>query len=216
MSNGLIIFGRRSSHYTRMTRIFAEELGLAYGFTPIFDLMSHNSETFGGNPALKLPILKMGDEFIYGSVNICRALSRVVEGRLRIIWPEDVDTPLLMNAHEVLAHAMAAQVEVVVHEIVEKRPEDTASKKRRQSLMNCLAWLDANLDGIFAGLLERDLSLFEVGLFCLVTHLPFRNPLVLPVMPRLQAFEADFGQRPSAQATTYRFDKPETTEGLGG
>lgn len=205
MSVELEIFGRRSSHYTRLTRIFAEELGLEYRLTPIFDLMSGETKIFGGNPALKLPILRADGEYIYGSMNICRVLARTGDAR-RIVWPEDVEPPLMMNAHEILAHAMAMEVEVVVHEIVEKRPEDTASKKRRQSLINCLAWLDAHLDGILDGLPARDLSLFEAGLFCTVAHLPFRNPMDRSAMPRLLAFEETFGKRPSAQATPYQFD----------
>ncbi|MDQ2070658.1 hypothetical protein [Natronospira bacteriovora] len=40
------------------------------------------------------------------------------------------------------------------------------------------------------------------------SKLPFRNPMNLPAMPSLKAFEADFGTRASAQATPCRFDKP--------
>ncbi len=208
MSSQVDIIGRQSSHYTRMTRIVAEELGLEYRLQPIFDLMSDDPETYAGNPALKLPVLKLDGQAIYGSVNICRALAQTAPGRLQINWPWDAETPLLMNAHETLAHAMAMEVEVVVHERVEKRLPDTASRKRRQSLINSLSWLDTHLNDILRQLPPRDLSLFETGLYCLLTHLPFRNPMDLPPMPNLAAFERDFGSRASAQATPYRFDKP--------
>lgn len=102
---------------------------------------------------------------------------------------------------------MSAQVEVVLHEFVEERPPDTASRKRRQSLVNSPAWLDARLDEILEALPERDLSLFEVGLYCIITHLPFHNPMNLDAMLRLLAFEKDLGQRPSARDTPYEFDQ---------
>lgn len=202
------IIGRQSSHYTRLVRIFAEESALSYRFTPIFDLMSHDSSMFAGNPALKLPILRSGNEFIYGSLNICRVLARATDNNnVRVVWPEDADSPLLMNANEILAHGMSTQVEVVMHEIVERRPPDNTSRKRRQSLVASLEWLDRHLGDIHASLPDNDLSIFEIGLFCLVSHLPFRNPVDLSGMPRLRAFEQKFGERGSARATPYRFDK---------
>lgn len=204
----LEIVGRQSSHYTRLVRIFAAELGVPYRLTPIFDLTSREPGTFAGNPALKLPILRVGDDTVFGSVNICRAIARHATGQPRIVWPETVDGALLVNAHELLSHAMAVHVEVILHELVEKRPADATSRKRRESLVHCLAWLDRNLDAILAALPARDLSVLEVGLFCLVSHLPFRNPIDLSGMPALTAFERSFGERASALETPYRFDVP--------
>lgn len=197
------IIGRQSSHYTRVVRIFAHELGIDYTLSPILTLLADDPEVFGGNPALKLPILRAGGHTVFGCLNACRVLAG---GRTDVVWPETVDEPLVMNAHEVLAHAMAAQVEVVLHEVVEKRPADTASRKRRRSLELSVAWLDQNLAQVLAALPARTLSFFEVSLFCLVTHFPFRNPLDLSARPALQAFEATFGRRPSAEATRYAFD----------
>ncbi|MCC5857818.1 MAG: glutathione S-transferase N-terminal domain-containing protein [Ectothiorhodospiraceae bacterium] len=202
------IIGRQSSHYTRLVRIFAFELELSYQFTPIFDMLSMDRSTYAGNPALKLPILNSEAGRIYGSQNICRALSQISGNSQLIIWPEDSVDPLLMNSHEILAHAMSAQVEVVIHEIVENRTPDNTSRKRRQSLVNCLAWLNDNFDLIIDAFPARDISIFEISLYCLVSHLHFRNTLDLSAMPNLRAFEQDFGNRRSVQATPYRFDKP--------
>ena len=203
------IVGRQSSHYTRVVRMLALELGIDAPLAPIFDLMSTDPATYAGNPALKLPALRVGEDTVWGSLNACRHLARQVDGgEARVFWPEDARTPLLMNAHEVVTHAMAAQVEVVFHEIVSKRPPDAASRKRRQSLLGCLAWLDAHLDAIRAQLPSERIALFELMLFCLLEHLPFRNPVDLSDMPALTALVADFGTRASAQATPYRFDAP--------
>ena len=86
------------------------------------------------------------------------------------------------------------------------RPADAASHKRRASLGLCLAWLDSNLEAIRGHLPADRIRLFELMLFALLEHLPFRNPLDLSGMPKLLAFAAEFGARPSAQATPYRFD----------
>lgn len=213
MTRSLEIIGRQSSHYTRLTRIFAAELGLEYAFTPVYDLTSRNAADYAGNPALKLPILKLDGAPVYGSLNICRSLHRCTGGGLPVYWPEHADTPLLMNAHEILAHAMAAQVEVVLHEIVAQRPADRASLKRRQSLVDCLAWLDGHLTVIRNALPGNGLSFFEVSLFCLTSHLPFRNPGVdITGMQQLLDFQHAFGTRASAQATPYRFDRPATPD----
>ena len=203
------IVGRQSSHYTRVVRMLALELGIDAPLAPIFDLMSTDPATYAGNPALKLPALRVGEVVVWGSQNACRHLARQIDGgEARVFWPEDARDPLLMNAHEIVAHAMAAQVEVVFHEIVSKRPPDVASRKRRDSLLNCLAWLDAQLDAIHARLPRDKVALLDLMLFCLLEHLPFRNPIDLSGMPSLTAFATTFGARASAQATPCRFDAP--------
>jgi glutathione S-transferase len=201
------LIGRQSSHYSRTVRIFAAELGVEYRLTPVVDLMSLDAHTFAENPALKLPVLRADDDYIYGTLNICRVLAQSAVEPKRIGWPESFATPLLMNAHELLAHAMGTEVEIVMHEVVAHRPPDNASRKRRASLVNCLVWLDTNLEAIRSGLDGHDLSYLEVGLYCLLEHIPFRNPMDLSGMPRLLAFGAEFGARASAQATPYQFDK---------
>lgn len=203
------IIGRQSSHYTRVVRMLALELGIDAPLAPIFDLMSTDPATYAGNPALKLPALRIGDVVVWGSHSACRQLARQVDGgEARVFWPEDARDPLLMNAHEIVAHAMATQVEVVFHEIVSKRPPDPTSRKRRESLLNCLAWLDAHLGAVHAQLPRDRIALFDLMLFCLLEHLPFRNPIDLSGMPALTAFVAEFSARASAQATPYRFDAP--------
>jgi len=214
MTAPLDILGRQSSHYTRMLRLLAHELAVPYALCPIHDLMSEDPAVYGGNPALKLPAVREGETVIWGSLNGCRAVAaRAPNGIARVHWPEQAADALGMNAHEILAHAMAAQVEVVFHEIVSKRPPDAASRKRRASLIGCLAWLETHWDAIRATLPAEKIAIFDLGLFALLEHLPFRNPLLLDAtaidaMPRLVAFVGDFGARPSALATPYRFDAP--------
>lgn len=69
-----------------------------------------------------------------------------------------------------------------------------------------LLWLDENVDTVLTRL--STLSFVEVALFCLVTHLPFREVLDVGPYGRLGAFSANFGARASSRATEYRYDAP--------
>jgi glutathione S-transferase len=208
MPSSLILIGRQSSHYTRLVRIVAAELGVSLTLAPVFNLLSEDPAQFGGNPALKLPVLRHGDDSIYGALAICRYLETLAQASPPIVWPEHRREPLRLNAHELLAHLMAVQVEVVFHEFVAQRPPDAASRKRRQSLLNCLDWFERHLDALLATTPPGAIDILQVGLFCLLDHLPFRNPIDLSHCPRLCAFTSSFSERESARATPYRFDPP--------
>ena len=73
MTTTLILIGRQSSHYTRLVRIVAAELGVALSLAPVFNLLSDDPAQFGGNPALKLPVLRHGHDHVYGAMAICRS-----------------------------------------------------------------------------------------------------------------------------------------------
>lgn len=55
-----VIIGRQGSHYTRMVRMLAIELGVPVALQPIYELLSEDPAVFGGNPALKLPAVRAG------------------------------------------------------------------------------------------------------------------------------------------------------------
>lgn len=203
-----VLVGRQSSHFTRVVRIVAAELGVPLRLHPIHDLMSLDPADYGGNPALKLPVLQRGGDTIYGCLNICRVLAAGSGRGELLVFPEHGLDPLHLDAGELVFNAMGVHTEIVFHEVVSKRPPDAASFKRRAGLLGSLAWLDANLDAVLARLPPRRTSVFEVALYCLLTHIPFRNPMDLSGFARLAAFVREFGARPSAQATPYRFDAP--------
>jgi glutathione S-transferase len=205
------IVGRSSSHYTRMARIVALELGVPSDFEPVFDLASRDSADFAGNPALKLPVLRIGEVLAFGTENICRTLAEGAGDSVRIVWTEDLPGVHARNAQELVWHAMQAQVQLVFGTQGAKLPpENIYFAKAAAGLSNTLAWLDANVDALLRALPVRDVSLFEVSLFCLWEHLRFRPGVALEGYPRLAAFAAAFGDRPSARQTAYAFDNPPT------
>jgi len=190
-----------------VARIFAAELGLVYGFDIVCNLESLNPQDYGGNPALKVPSLRTAQLTWFGALNVCRELVRLAERRLRVVWPEALDDPLLANMQELVLQAMSTEVGLIMSSIA-GQPSDTLHRqKMQQSLENTLSWLDAHLRTARAALPpDRDLSYLEVTLFCLVAHLDFRK--VLPTAPyaELTAFRDDFAERPSCKGTEYQFD----------
>jgi hypothetical protein len=77
-----------------------------------------------------------------------------------------------------------------------------------ESLRRSLAWLEAHVADVLRALpAARDVSYLEVTLFCLLTHLPFREVLPTTGYAELSAFAEQFAARASAQATPYHFDR---------
>jgi glutathione S-transferase len=203
-----VIIGRSSSHFTRIARIFAAELGVDYTFQVVRDLMSSNPEDYGGNPALRIPVLRTPQGNWFGALNISRELWRRSSSRPRVVWPEDLDKPLLANAQELALQSMAAEVSLIMDKAAGVSETSTHDAKLRKGLLNMMAWLEENVSAALAALPpQRDLSYLEVTLFCLVTHLEFREVLPTASYSELNRFRQQFETRASAQATTFRFDK---------
>jgi glutathione S-transferase len=203
------IIGRRSSHFTRVALVFAEELGVPYELVPVYDLKSLDPACYGGNPALKVPALRRGGALVFGAENVCRALADMTPGA-RVVWPEEMRDDLSRNAMELVRHAMTAQVQLAFGTIIAGLPaENVYFTKGRAGFEGALRWLDEHLGGALAALPSpRAVSFVEAMLFCLVEHLAFRGTLPLEPYPELAAFARAFGARPSAGRTSYRFDAP--------
>lgn len=201
------LVGRSSSHFTRLARLFAEELGLSYDFDVVRDLASRDPADFAGNPAMKLPVLVLPEGPVFGAENICRALAALAPAPGRIVWTEQLPGLRSRNAQELVWHGMGAQVQLVFGTQLARLPgENVYFAKAADGFRNALAWLDANLEAVLGDLPPRGFSLLEASLFCLVEHVAFRDTLPLAPYRHLAAFAASFGERPSAQRTAYAFD----------
>jgi hypothetical protein len=200
------ITGRSSSHFTRVTRIFAAELHVDYSFNIVRDLMSLNTADYADNPALNIPTLRATTGTWYGALNISRELSRQSRLPLRIVWPEHLGQPMLANAQELITQAMSTEVTLIMANAAGSDTSDTHQLKIRQRLTNIMSWLDNNVNTVISVLPERDLSYLEVTLFCLMQHLEFRKVLPTDCYRNTLIFCEHFGGRSSAVATKYRFD----------
>lgn len=198
----IVLVGRSSSHFTRTARLFALELGIPHSFWPVLDMTSTDAATYADNPALKVPALIDEQGPLYGSENVCRALARRSGQRDRVVLRGDVEDRLVANAEELIVHAMGAEVILIMGE-----HGGAAPPKVRRSIENALAFLDAHVRTVVAALpSDRVIGFCEAALFSLVTHLPFRKIMDVDAYAQLRSFCADFGVRPAALATAYRFD----------
>jgi glutathione S-transferase len=215
--NTVQIIGRRSSHFTRVPLIFAYELGVPFEFVPVHDMTSVDSAIYAGNPALKLPTLRRAGSSLFGAENICRALVDLAEANKHVVWPEQTSSDLARNAHELVWHGMAAEVQLIFGTGVGSlSPDNIYFAKARKSFDGALQWLNNNLTSVLRDLpSSRDVSVFEVTLFCLVEHIAFRGTICtisLEPYPALTRFAKQFASRLSAQRTPYRFDSPAATD----
>lgn len=208
MTKPLSLVGRSSSHFTRVTRMFALELGVPHAFRPVLDLTSIEMANYAQNPALKVPILVDEQSPLFGAENICRELVRRSGiDRERVVLRGDLADRVVANAEELTLHVMSAEVSLLMGKAAGSG--HAAPPKVSPSLQNCLHYLERNLDALLAALPSaRDLSFVEVALFCVVTHLIFREVMDVAPFARLNDFCTRFGQRDSARSTAYRFDAP--------
>ncbi|HEU5074011.1 MAG TPA: glutathione S-transferase domain-containing protein [Polyangiaceae bacterium] len=202
-----VLVGRSSSVFTRVARIFAIELEVEHTFRVVPDLLAFEAERYGGNPALKLPTLLGPSGAWFGSLTICRELVRLSRRTLHLVWPEELVEPALANAQELTVQAMATEVALIMAKQEAPDASSAYQRKLRLSLENSMAWLEEHVAELRSHLpANRELSYLEVTLFCLVTHLEFREVLPVTGYRRLDEFRRAFSERPSAIATAYRYD----------
>lgn len=204
------LIGRSSSHFTRVAAIFARELEVPYELVVVHRLLSLDSTEYQGHPALKIPALRIDGSLLFGTENICRRLVELAGrgGDASIVLPEQTKADVVRNAQELVWHAMAAQVQLVLGGLTaDSRADDRFFAKGRVGLEGALGWLDEHLDQALEALpTTRRLSLLEVALFCLFEHLEFRPTVPLEPYANLRRFAAAFSTRPSSQATPFCFD----------
>jgi glutathione S-transferase len=199
----LVLQGRSSSHFTRTARIFADELNVPHTFHAVLDITSLDVASYADNPALKVPIWIDEQGPLFGTENICRELARRSGKAASCVLRGTSSDRLIANAEELTLHVMSAEVNIITATLA----GSTAPPKVLGSIEHSLDYLDESVDAVLSRLPDdRALSFLEVTLFCVVTHLPFRQVLDTSRWKRLTAFTERFGERPSARHTEYRFD----------
>ena len=106
----------------------------------------------------------------------------------------DVSDRLVANAEELTLHAMTMEVSLITAKAA--GDDRTPPPKVSRSLENSVRWLDQNVDRVLELLpSDRTLSFLEVTMFCLITHLPFRELMDVRGYGRLDAYCERFAQR---------------------
>jgi hypothetical protein len=215
----LRLTGRSSSHFTRVAAMFAHELHVPFELDVVHDLLSLDPATYGGHPALKIPTLHVGETALFGTENICRKLVEVA-GRAhdpRVVLPEHVTADLARSAQELVWHAMAVQVQLIVGIRFAKLSSDNVFfAKAKAGMVGSLTWLEEHLERALDHLpAARDVSVLEVTLFCLVEHIAFRPTVPLDAFSRLRELATTLASRESAQRTVFRADPAPIQEARG-
>jgi glutathione S-transferase len=133
------VIGSSSSTFTRVARIFAAELGVPYVLQVVPDLRSLDLESYGGNPARKVPSLRTATATWFGALNACRELARVCERKPRVVWPEALQQPLGANMQDLVLHAMATEVGLIMSHVPEQPADRFHRVKMTRSLENTLS-----------------------------------------------------------------------------
>lgn len=192
--------------------MFAYELSVPFDLEVVHDLASVDAAMFGNNPALKVPTLHIDTISVFGTENICRWLVAHAgrAGDPRIVLAEHIPDAVVCSAQELVWSAMALQVQLGMGIAFANLPAGNVFfVKAAAGLTGALTWLEARLDDVRRRLpTPRDLSLFEVTLFCLFEHIVFRPTVQVEAFPTLREFARRFGERASAQQTPFRFDPP--------
>ena len=92
------LIGRSSSHFTRVARIFAAELGVEHEFQIVRDLTSADVRHYADNPALKIPVLVDAEGPLFGAENICRAFAQRSAARAGVVLRGECASRAVMNA----------------------------------------------------------------------------------------------------------------------
>jgi hypothetical protein len=123
----------------------------------------------------------------------------------RIVLFRDLTSNDCLNAQEIVLHAMAAQVQIVLGiQVANLSPENFFFKKLQTGLEGALAWLDQNLAKTLSEMpSDTEVSLFEICLFSLVEHVRYRGTASLRSYKALEEFCRSQRDRPSVKLTAY-------------
>ncbi len=165
------------SHFARKLRILIDAWGIDVELIDVGDVA--NSDSFGGNPLMKVPALVDGKRCVIDSDNIAQYLTRKydVQDKYKVLT-NDVNA---LNTRAVMNGIMSTEVEI----LLAKRTGIDIIKYKR---------FDKMIDSINSGLqwLEQNASIFSskptylgFHLVCMWDHLELYAPIELNY-PKLQ------------------------------
>jgi len=184
--------------------MFASEAKTPYEFVPILDMRELEPAIYGGHPALKLPVLQIADQPLFGSENICRWFMAHARQPLTVLWGEDLSEPDYANAQELVWQCMSAQVQIIMTTRLFGQPVDQPFvEKLQRGMEGALGWLDDRIDGLLQRMPSHDISLLEYSLFCMFDHIRFRPTIEVGFYTRIRHFADRVRTYPSAMATEF-------------
>jgi len=157
------------SHFSRKVRIVLRELGLACEESYVPDLLSANPEDFGGNPILRVPVLRDGEHWVIESDQIVRHLLEAYDaGSDRLSFFSMSSSQ--RNALSILSAIMGAEVELILSKRsgLADRSGELYFRRYREVIGHGLSWLERHASTVWP---EAEFSYLDVALICMWDHL---------------------------------------------
>jgi len=163
------------SHFSRKVRIVLRELDLVCDESYVPNLLSADPADFGGNPILRVPVLRDGPHWVVESDQIVRyVLEAYDRGSDRFAFVS-MNTAQ-RNALSIVSAIMGADVELILSKRSGLVEHAGALYFRRylEVIEHGLAWLEQNGAMIWPDL---DFSYLDIALLCMWDHLRYNRLL---------------------------------------
>src|SRR5262245_14544310 len=172
-ATGRVLYLTPLSHFSRKVRIVLRELGLDCEESYVPNLLSADPSDFGGNPILRVPVLRDGAQWVVESDQIVRYLLETYDrGNDRFaFFSMSTDQ---RNALSIVSAVMGADVELLLSR--RSGLGDQAGglyfSRYREVIDRGLAWLEGNAATIWPAV---ELSYLDIALLCMWDHLRYNK-----------------------------------------
>jgi glutathione S-transferase len=199
-ATGRVLYLTPLSHFSRKVRIVMRELDLACDESFVPNLLSADPADFGGNPILRVPVLRDGPHWVVESDQIVRyLLENYDRGNDRFAFVSM--STAQRNALSIVSAIMGADVELTLS----KRSGlvDHAGalyfRRYREVIEHGLAWLERNGATVWP---DMEFSYLDIALLCMWDHLRHGRLLDEAVSyPWIEARTSRYSARASVAAT---------------
>ncbi|HEX4826251.1 MAG TPA: glutathione S-transferase family protein [Candidatus Polarisedimenticolaceae bacterium] len=194
-----VLFLTPLSHFSRKVRIVLREIGLAHAETFVPDLLSADPADFGGNPILRVPVLRDGTTWVIESDQIARhVLETYDRGADRFaFFSMDVAQ---RNALSIVSAVMGAEVELLLSKRSGLETGTRYFQRYREVVARGLAWLEGNAGAIWP---DVRFSYLDIALICMWDHLGhYRFREEARAFPWIEARTKRHASRESVAATS--------------
>ena len=161
------------SHFSRKCRIVLREIGLACEESYVPNLLSADPADFGGNPILRVPVLRDGPHWVIESDQIVRYLLEAYDrGSDRFAFFSM--SAAQRNALSIVSAVMGAEVELILSKRsgLAEHAGGIYFSRYREVIVHGLAWLERNAAAIWP---EVEFSYLDIALLCMWDHLRYNR-----------------------------------------
>ena len=168
-----VLYLTPQSHFSRKVRIVVRELSVECEESFVPNLLSSDPADFGGNPILRVPVLRDGARWVIESDQIVRHLLETCDRDNDRFWFFSMNAEQ-RNALSILSAIMGAEVELILSRRSGLVSEAGALYfgRYRSVIGHGLAWIEANGAAVWP---EAEFSYLDIALVCMWDHLRYNR-----------------------------------------